>query len=296
MCAIWFCLVKVHNLNNQFGETYLVWQDLFSASTLHTGLLGRRKILVLSLALVLTTQLLVSSELNSADALTGTPPSIRVDLKMDSDNAKGFESVGGTIGTPLFVLKRGNTGSINITLSSSENETVHGALRYGGDASTNYRYWSSPTPQNIPDGITYSFEPSVNFTLAPYSSVTKTLRISASKDTAIRNYNLTLDLILEKVNPLLESGVQEEGSGHSTSLTIIDSTSSIPSTTNSTSIAKITAPYITQTTTLTSTTTTTIATRLTEGATASLVYAWAIGATIVAAALAAVLLRSKRRG
>lgn len=213
---------------------------------------------------------------------------------MDTKNAKGFESIGGA-STPLFVLKRGNTGTINITLSSRENETVHVTLRYGGEASINYRYWGSP--KNIPDGITYSFEPSVNFTLAPYSSVTETLRISASKDTAIRNYNLTLNLILEKVNPILEKGVQEEDHGHSTSLTIIDSTSSsIPSSTNTTTnIAKITAPYITTTTTLTSTTTAT-AIRLTEGAAEPLVYTWAVAATIIAAALTVVLLlRSKRR-
>ncbi|MCL4435607.1 MAG: hypothetical protein M1503_01125 [Thaumarchaeota archaeon] len=235
-------------------------------------MLLKKNMLVLALALVLTTQLLVSSELNSADAITGGAyPSIRVDLKTDRDNAKGFESIGGTFDTPVFVLKRGNTGTINITLSSRENETVHVALKYGGDASINYRYWGSP--KNIPDGITYSFEPSVNFTLAPYSSVTKTLRISASKDTAIRNYNLTLDLILEKVNPILETGVQEEDHGHSTSLTIID---------------------ITPTTTLTSTTTTTIATRLTEGAVEPLVYAWAIGATAIAAILAVVVLRRSR--
>jgi hypothetical protein len=255
-------------------------------------LLLKKNLLMLALALVLTTQLLVSSELNSADAITGAPPTIRVDLKMDRDHAKGFESVGGTIDTPLFVLKRGNTGTVNITLSSRENETVHVMLRYGGEARIDYRYWGSPV--NIPDGITYGFEPSVNFILAPYSSVTETLRISASNDTAIRNYNLTLDLILEKVNPLLERGVQEEDHGHSTSLTIIDNTSSIPSSTNTTHIAKITAPYITTTTTLTSTTTAT-AIRLTEGAAEPLVYTWAVAATIIAAALTVVLLGSRRR-
>ncbi len=241
-------------------------------------------------------QILVVGVIQSAYAFYPMP-TIEVSFNIDRSSAKGFEDVRPLspqdIGTPEFVLKRGNTGTINMTLSSKENETVHVTLSYEGSARDNYRGWREE--ENIPDGITYSIEPSSNITLAPNSTVTETLRISASKDTAIRNYNLSLYLILVK-------GDRDEGHGYSTSLTIVDNTSSSSissSTTNTTttSIAKITAPYITQTTTLTSTTTTTIATKLTEGTAASLVYAWAIAATIIAAALAAViLLRSRRRG
>ncbi len=240
-----------------------------------------------SIALI---QILVAGVIQSAYSFYPMPP-IEVSLNIDRSSAKGFEDVRPlspqNIDTPEFVLKRGNTGTINMTLSSKDNETVHVTLSYEGSARDNYRSWSEE--ENIPDGITYSIEPSSNITLAPNSSVVETLRISASKDTAIRNYNLTLYLILVK-------GDRDEGHGYSTSLTIIDNASS--STTNTTtSIAKITAPYIIQTTTLTSTTTTTVATRLTEGATASLVYAWAVGTTTIAVALAAViLLRSRRRG
>ena len=234
---------------------------------------------------VLLTQILVIGVIQAAYAFYPMP-SPEVYLDLDRSSGKGFESIGGTFDTPVFVLKRGNTGTVSITLSSKENETVHVTLSYEGDARLNYRVWSQVG--NIPDGITYSIEPSGNITLAPNSSVTETIQISAAPDTAIRSYNLSLYLVLK------EEGDRTIGIGYSTTLTIVDggSSSSSSLTNTTTSNAKSTTTYVTHSTTFTSTTTTT-ETILNELTADSSTYAWAVGATVVAAVLAIVALRRR---
>ena len=238
-----------------------------------------RKILVLAIAFVLVTQILVSSELNSAYAFYPPEP-IDVNFHWDHDTTNGFEKVVPDP-TPEFFLRRGTTGTINITISSTDNVIIPVTLLYGGEARNNYNgSWGNP--KNFPDGITYSIEPSNNITLTPNSTVTKTLRISAEPDTEIRSYKLSLYKIVTKGNRTV-------GIGGSTILTIIEGTSS--SLTNTSSITRITAQYVTHTTTLTTTTT---ETTIIEGFAEISVYAWAIGATSITSILAVVLLR--RRG
>lgn len=244
-----------------------------------------RKILVLAVLVVLVGQVLSIGLIVPESAFAfGPPPPILAESHFDLDTAKNFENVGyidSDEATILeFVLERGTTGTINITISSKENMTVLFTLNYGGVARKNYSArWP---PNNIPDGIAYSIEPSSNITLAANSTVTETLRISATPDTAIRSYKLTFISTRTKGSTTLSNE-------HLTILTIVDGISS--SSTNTSNITRITASYVTQTTTLTSTTTkTTIIERTIELS----VYAWAIGATIIASTFVVLLGRRNR--
>ncbi len=124
-------------------------------------------------------------------ALGGPPPPIRVDIHFDLNNAKDFEKI--EYNGPdwdditVFVLKQGATGTINITVSSSEpDKMVIANLSYGGYPHFNDGWWYNDF---LPDGVTYSFEPS-NVTLAPKTNLSVIMRISASPRTPMGSYNL----------------------------------------------------------------------------------------------------------
>ncbi|MBI2938404.1 MAG: hypothetical protein HYY22_09370 [Thaumarchaeota archaeon] len=195
-------------------------------------------------------------------------------------------------GTPELVLKRGTVGSFNLTLASNENKTVLATLGFGGIPPYNYGWGQAVS---LPSGITYTIEPRNNITIAPRSYVTATIRIAATNDTAIRSYNLTFSVFLQR------SDTKYEDRGYSSVLKVIDTP---PATSNT----NVTSSYSTMTITFTSTATTTLTvtdrvttapsmTTTTETITTRetdfLAYAWAIGATVVAAILAVVSLRRR---
>lgn len=216
----------------------------------------------------------------------GPPPPIRVDVHFDFDTAEGFEKI--EYNGPdwdditVFVLRQGTIGTINITLSSSEtNKTVVADLRYGGYPHFNDGWWYNDF---LPDGVTYSFEPS-NITITPRSNVNVIMRISSAPRTPQGSYNLVLQLQPAFVPPFYN----DDPHSYRTILTIIESTS--PYTTDT-----VMSPttYVTETITYTSTATTTVTT-LTDLVAESSVYAWAIGTTVTATVLAIFLLKRSRR-
>ncbi len=221
----------------------------------------------------------------------GPPPPILVESHFDLDTAKCFENVSMLDppasqppwgGATVFVLRRGTTGTINVTVSSSEtNKTVVADLRYG-----NYPHFNEGRFYGnfIPDGVTYSIEPS-NITVAPRSNVSVIMWISAAPRTPIGSYNLVLSLQPDYVPPVCHDYPHD----YRTILTIIEST---PPYTTSTVMSPTT--YVTETTTYTSTATT-IVTTLTDLVAESSAYAWAIGTTAVATILDVILLRRNPR-
>ncbi len=263
-----------------FDKTYV------SASTQLSRLLIR-KVLVLATVSVLATQILVvAGTIYVTYAITGPPPPAAVSLHLDLDTAEGFERVR-TLDYPSygdiseFVLRQGATGTFNIALTSFEtNKTVTAALAYGGIPPFNHGWYRHA--ETIPDGITYIIEPA-NMTLAPNSTTTAVMRISAAPATPVRGYNLTVTLNLEYP---IDVHYYSDDRGYETLLTI-EGVSPINTTT---STEKATTSYVTETATLTSTATTTT---LIEGVAEPAVYAWAIGATTITAVLAVVLLRRR---
>jgi hypothetical protein len=241
---------------------------------------------MLAAAFVLVTQLLmVTGIIRSAQGLSGPPPPILVERHFNFDTARGFEKVGYLDPdwghTPVFVLRRGATGTINITVTSSEsNKTVVADFVFGGYPPFNHGW---VVENYIPDGVTYSFEPS-NITVAPKSNGSVIMRMSAAPGTAIRGYNLSLGF-LPDYSPTEN---RSEGWGAAIILQIIESTPP-----HTTSTVKIPTSYSTQTSTYTRTVTATVTTS-TDLVDESSAYIWAIGTTAVAAVFAITLLRRRR--
>lgn len=216
----------------------------------------------------------------------GPPPPIRVEIQYDLDTATDFEEIKyqGPNWNDIteFVLKRGTIGTINLTVSSSEtNKIVVADLSYGGNLHFNDGWFYS---NFLPDGITYSFEPSL-FTIPPRSNVSVIMHISAAPRTPIGSYNLVISLQPDYV----PTEYPYNPHNYRTILTIIEST---PPFTKSTVISPTT--YVTETITYTSTSTTTITT-ITDQVAESSAYAWAISATAAATILSVILLRRNRK-
>jgi hypothetical protein len=255
-----------------FDKTYV------SAST-HISRLTRGKVPLRAVTCVLVACALAAGIVGSAYAFF-PPRGAEVVFHFDYDSASGFEKVVQG-GTPEFVLARGSTGTLTLTLTSREQVPVYATLRYGGEVETNFRHWS--LMKHVPDGISYRIVPD-SLTLEPDSASTVTARISAAPGTAVRSYDLGFWITL-----ISEDRTVDVGRGHSTVLTIVEGASPI----NTTTTASSTALYVTETATLTTTATTTSTAIIEKGADPS-VYAWAVGATATAAALAvAVSLRRR---
>jgi len=219
-------------------------------------------------------------------ALGGPPPPIGIDIHFDLETVKAFEKIEYNgpdwDDTTVFVLKQGATGTINITVSSSEpDKMVIANLSYGGYPHFNDGWWYNDF---LPDGVTYSFEPP-NITLTPKTNANVTMSISASPRTPLGSYNLVLQLQPAFVPPFYD----DYPHNYRTILTIIES---VPPFNISTLISPKT--YVTETITYTNTATTT-ATTLTDSAAEYSVYAWAIISTAVTTVLAVIFLRRSRR-
>lgn len=264
----------------------------------------KKRILQLVTVSILVAQLLLPvNVILSAYALAPPPGKMSV-FHYDFDTANGFDKevkmLGDDIGnTPVFVLRRGATGTMNITFTSiEENDTVRiPSIWYAGNAATNYRDWISESI-DLPNGITVSIEPQ-NVTLTPGSKATVTMRISAARDTEIRSYNLSFSFY-EKT----ENGIPGSGASDGTVLTIVEGTTPLTTTTTTSvttsNVDRTVTTTSTQTSTSTSTTTlstiftSTTTTTLTERASELSTYAWAVvGAIAIAAVLALALLRRK---
>ncbi|OHE56234.1 MAG: hypothetical protein A3K61_03090 [Thaumarchaeota archaeon RBG_16_49_8] len=183
-------------------------------------------------AFVLTAQLFVVAAIYSAYALV-PPTHSDVVFHWDLDTAKGFERVMMDPGvrfsdSPVFVLRQGTTGSLNITLTSFEKQitVLVGSWKYGGIPPWNSGWSAGGGPYyRTLDGITYKFNPS-NLTLTPGSHATVTMQITAAPDTEVRSYNLSVSLEL--------TGINIEQVGYSTILTIVEGNPLTANTTNTT--------------------------------------------------------------
>ncbi|MCL4437382.1 MAG: hypothetical protein M1387_11825 [Thaumarchaeota archaeon] len=281
--------------------------------------------------LILAAQLLLVScgAIYSSYALE-QPTHSDIDYYLDLDNAKGFDKVMMNpdvkySNVPVFVLKQGTTGTFNIIFTSYEKQlTVYiGAWKYGGIPPWTNGWFTGGPSFRTPNGITYNFTPS-NLTLAPSSHGTVTMQITAAPDTTVRSYNLSLSLYVTGINieetsyPTILTIVNGNTSTITTSITTNTSCTSssinrtITSTVTSTRTVTVTSTGNSTTTmstaatpnlpTITSTSatgnalttfTSTVTEISTERVTEPLVYAWAIGATAVAAVLAIVILRKR---
>jgi hypothetical protein len=289
------------------------------------------KVLLHVAALILAVQLLLVScgAIYSSYALE-QPTHSDIDYYLDLDNAKGFDKVMMNpdvkySNVPVFVLKQGTTGTFNIIFTSYEKQlTVYiGAWKYGGIPPWTNGWFTGGPYFRTPDGITYNFTPS-NLTLAPSSHGTVTVQITAAPDTTVRSYNLSLSLYVTGINieetsyPTILTIVKGNTSTTTTSTTtnatctstlinrtitttvtstrtiIVTSSNNSTSTTISTGATPNLSTTRTPTTETVSTTlTSTITSTSTERVTDSSIYAWAIGATVIATVFAIVLLRKR---
>lgn len=287
-----------------------------------------------ALSIVVTLVLMVTATYTAVAYAIGMPTTIiNLYSSVDINSTKGFESaerIGGRFGvTPELVLARGRTGEVNITFTSAEkNDIIHiYSLKYSGVPPWNKSWDVGGIPEDrTPDGITYSIKPA-NLTLTPGSTMTVTLQISTAPDTAIRNYSLSLAYSVNKTNY-----PDEYRSSRDTVLTIIEGVSPPTNTTNTTmTTTSCVNQTFTLTRTITITTSNTTTSTITTAATPNLsatttstqtkgtvsttftstststttethiervaepsIYAWAMGATAIATALAIVLLRRKK--
>jgi hypothetical protein len=259
---------------------------------------------------ILAIQLLGGSVIHGAYALAA-PASYTIGLQFNFDAAKGFGNIIRNTDAPEFLLNRGVMGLLNIDLTSYDELPVSITLRFGGDAP--YVNWGFDT--SLPDGIIYSLEPNTIY-LAPGSSATATLRISATSDVAIKRYNISIILDVYRGAAPPHS---VERQGHPITLTITPdvspptnttdvntiyvnrtitttSTYTIISTSTTTQLSNVTNILTTtKSATLTNTNTTTTTSTITKQASDPQTYAWAVTATMVAVVLATVVLLQRRR-
>jgi len=220
------------------------------------------------------------------------PPSIGIDLHFDYDTARGFEkevkTMGGFGDTPELILGRGRTATMNLTFTAyketdliDENSTASiSSILYGGTPPYN-RGWTTPGENSLPKGITASIITPQNITLPPGSKETVTLQLSAAPDAAIGSYDMCFSFDFK--TPSHPLGVS---TCRSTVLTVVEDTPRNTITTTTTR-ETIQTQTVTVTQTITSTT-------ITKQATEPSIYAWAVGATVVAAIFALFLLRKRK--
>ncbi len=243
------------------------------------------KRLFMSAASVLIIQLVASSSFDSAYAFGPISSPLLVNMHYDLDSAKGFEKVGGTVGTPEFVLRRGTMGTFNITLTSSEDAPVLVTLRLGGNA-PRYAVWGGEG-KSLPYGIIYNIEPD-RLTLAPNSSATVTIRIAATSDTEMRSYSLSPFIAL------YEGSRSEEG-GYSIVLTVTEGISLTTHTTNGTAyVSQTVTTSVTETKTAVLTTYT--ETKILPANLPEFIQSASIGIGIAVAGIAIALAISRRQG
>lgn len=177
----------------------------------------KKQLIAAALLVVLVAQLVFASIIIFPNTYALGPPSIRIYQNWDLDTSKGFEKVTMDTShyTPTFVLTRGASGSINITLTSGESTPVPLRIWYGG-LHPYTGYWTPNANMSmLPNGITYTIEPyrSGNVTVTPNINTTAILRISATSDAEVRKYNLFLTVI---------AGGGLEDYGYPTVLTIVE--------------------------------------------------------------------------